>query len=246
MYIIGIDPGATGGMCVIPLFNFNQTEVYRFSGCSPEQLSQRFKEFTDLNGYRSQVEVYLENPSLAPYLPGVPCKVCKRRPMRNSQSYTVLNRSIGLMEGLTIAHGYPLNLLDPKRWQNYLGCSTGGDKKITRVLAQKCFPFLIEYKEEKARSTVDDDVADCLLIGLYGYLQYSKVIPLSVRQSVDTIYEVRPDLRSIQEPKAKGIYDEQLSNTRTSIQPSPVSYRTGPVRTSTPKPRVPSRNPNST
>jgi hypothetical protein len=92
-----------------------------------------------------------------------------------------LGRSIGQWEGIATALNISVNLVPPKRWQAALKCPTKGDKNISKNCAIKAFPFLTD---KNGKSTITHDIADSLLIALYGYLQYAeqKYIPHSVKQ----------------------------------------------------------------
>tara|TARA_R110000868_G_scaffold208987_3_gene458549 strand:- start:1453 stop:2145 length:693 start_codon:yes stop_codon:yes gene_type:complete len=97
-----------------------------------------------------------------------------------------LGRSIGQWEGLATALNISVNLVPPKRWQKTLNCTTGGDKNISKNMAIKAFPFLTN---QSGKSTITHDIADSLLIALYGYLQYAeeKYIPYTVKQLIKSL-----------------------------------------------------------
>jgi crossover junction endodeoxyribonuclease RuvC len=65
----------------------------------------------------------------------------------------------GLLMALTAA-GIPFEKVYPVRWQNALGCRTGGNKNITKDRAQALFPT---YRVTHA-------IADALLLAEYGRL----------------------------------------------------------------------------
>ncbi len=92
-----------------------------------------------------------------------------------------LGRSIGQWEGIATALNISINLVPPKRWQSLLNCPTRGDKNISKNAANTAFPFLTN---KDGKSTITHDIADSLLIALYGYLQYAeeKYIPQSVKK----------------------------------------------------------------
>ena len=92
-----------------------------------------------------------------------------------------LGRSLGQWEGIACALNISVNLVPPKRWQATLKCPTKGDKNISKNCAIKAFPFLTD---KNGKSTITHDIADSLLIALYGYLQYAeeKFIPHAVKQ----------------------------------------------------------------
>lgn len=91
-----------------------------------------------------------------------------------------LGRSLGQWEGIATALNISVNLVPPKRWQSTLKCTTKGDKNISKNMAIRAFPFLTDLNR---KSTITHDIADSLLIALYGYLQYAepKYIPQCVK-----------------------------------------------------------------
>jgi len=191
MFIIGIDPGLTGGIAIIPLYAFEQTQVYAAEHFPMTELASLLSEMRAGTGdYEAdtQAEVFLEEPSLNPYLPGNKCPRCKKGPMRNSQSFAKLGRSLGQFEGVCTAHGYIPTLVFSTKWQNFLECRTKGNKNVTKTLATKIFPFLSRTLKGSGeqKSTVTHAVADALLIALYGYLQYAnpKYLTSSLRANL--------------------------------------------------------------
>jgi len=102
-----------------------------------------------------------------------------------------LGRSIGQWEGIATALNISVNLVPPKRWQSLLNCPTKGNKNISKKCAISAFPFLTD---RNMKSTITHDIADSLLIALYGYLQYAeeKYIPLSVRKLLLSSKEKKP------------------------------------------------------
>jgi len=73
-----------------------------------------------------------------------------------SSTFKFGNSFGGLRMALT-ASGTPFQLVTPSKWQGALNCRTGGDKKITRDLAQRTFPSL----------KVTNQTADALLLCVY-------------------------------------------------------------------------------
>lgn len=163
MYIVGIDPGLTGGLAVIPQFAFSDTCIYE----TKQHSIPIFKTILSQLKEDGPVEVFIESPSLNPYT--------SKGGFRNSQAFTKLARSLGQWEGLCQGLELSQTLVSPMKWQNYLNCRTGGDKTITRTLATNIFDFLYVFlKNGKKRPTVTHATADALLIALYGYLQYPR------------------------------------------------------------------------
>ena len=215
MNIIGIDPGLSGGIAIIPLYSFKDTQVYSLADYSLSQLFLLFQEFRGGGGVLrkdtdelymdsgiekdTHCEVYLEEPQLPMFN------------THNSNNFSVqahkkLARSLGQLEGICIAAGYPPNLVAPRKWQGLLGCRTGGDKNISKNLAIKVFPFLSRVAKSGKNqglpiSTITHAVADALLIALYGYLQYQipTRMPLTVKQNIDTMQIKRKPLGELPE-----------------------------------------------
>lgn len=191
MNIIGIDPGLKGGIAVIPFYDFKRTVTYSLEDYSLSQLSILFQEFRNGGGVLHEqekdthCEVYLEEPQL-------PMLNTQNSNNFSIQAHKKLARSLGQLEGICIGAGYPPNLVSPRKWQGSLGCRTGGDKRISRTLAIKVFPFLSRTVQSGPnrgllRTTVTHATADALLIALYGYLQYQNPskVPHSISQNID-------------------------------------------------------------
>lgn len=73
-------------------------------------------------------------------------------------------RSYGLVLGLVVAAGVPVDLVSPARWQRTLGCLTGGNKQVTLARARGLFPGV----------TITRDTADAWLIAYYGWRHGSR------------------------------------------------------------------------
>lgn len=50
--------------------------------------------------------------------------------------------SAGFCRGLLVAHKISFRLVGPVQWQNHMSCRTGGDKNITKTMAQRLWPSL--------------------------------------------------------------------------------------------------------
>lgn len=66
--------------------------------------------------------------------------------------------SFGALRMALVAVGINYTLVVPSVWQGKLNCRTGGDKRITRDLAQRMFPKL----------RITHKIADAILLGHYG------------------------------------------------------------------------------
>lgn len=185
MLIIGIDPGKSGGIAVIPLFAFKETQIYQLNKMELADIAQLFREIregSEDGQYRkdTEVEVFLENPKLPAMNKG------QRR--FNLKAHQGLSRSVGQLEGLCIANDWIPNLVSPMKWQNWLGCRTGGDKNISLNLAQSIFYFLYRRLTDGTPVTrINHSVADALLIALYGYLHYAPKnrLPTPIKRGIN-------------------------------------------------------------
>lgn len=185
MLIIGIDPGVQGGMAIIPLYAFKQTQVFSFTEHTLFDIVHLFREIRygsegPDGKYRKDtpVEVFLENPRM-------PATNQHTGKNFNLSAHQVLGRSVGQLEGICIAHDWQPNLISPQKWQNGLDCKTGGDKNVSKDKAQEIFHFLYRRSADGTPHTlITHYVADALLIGLYGYLHYATHVPNTVKQNV--------------------------------------------------------------
>lgn len=141
----------------------------------------------DEDHYDNTMEMWLEEPgqivvnSRTTYEGTAQKKNSTGALLAGMKASRALGRSIGQWEGIATALNISVNLVPPKRWQARLNCATKGDKNISKKCAISAFPFLTD---NKGQSKITHDIADSLLIALYGYLQYAeeKYIPLSVRK----------------------------------------------------------------
>jgi len=195
MFIIGIDPGAHGCVAMIPLHNFAQTRTFPLAKNSLQDISNIFRELRDND---ERVAVCLEEPQL-PMFNG------HTKGNFNVQAHTKLGRSVGQLEGICIAHNFQPVLMSPRKWQNKLKCATKGNKNVTKNLAIKLFPNISKTikKSGERVSAVTHDIADALLIALYGYLEYAnpKYYTKEVRSHLGSPL-FTPEMKVI--PKRKG------------------------------------------
>jgi hypothetical protein len=201
MIIIGIDPGVKGAMCVINTYKFRESKVYPFSRMT---LSDAYMFLSEIRGggvYRTArahhvlsnnpsvatdilpeeaddntMEIWLEEPGQIVINSLTRGKDATKALLAGMTSSRKLGRAIGKWEGIGAALNVTVKLVPPKNWQKALGLKTKGDKKELKYCAEKIFHHLTK---ENARSTMEAitlDTADSLLIGLYGYMQYTNVV----------------------------------------------------------------------
>lgn len=169
-FIVGIDPGKTGGIAIIPAYDFRGTSTMKLEKCSIGDIASLLEGFRQEDAH---VDVFLENPSL-PFANFNNRDASGKARSFSVQAYTKLYRSIGQLEGVCHAFGYIPTLISPIKWQNALGTRTKGNKRVTLDAAKQLFPFLARTGAKGQEiSEVTHAVADALLIALYGYLSVS-------------------------------------------------------------------------
>ena len=139
--IIGIDPGANGGIAWIgrdgvgvePIKGMTERDIYRLL----------FGLFADSIG---EPHCYIEHVHSSPQM-GV-------------KSAFSFGQNYGTLRMAVIAAGIPLETVSPAKWQGDLKCRTKGDKNVTKRKAQELFPQI----------KVTHAIADALLIAEWGRL----------------------------------------------------------------------------
>lgn len=139
-YILGIDPGWSGGMALInkegELIAFD-----KFTKLTETEIIELVDEYIDTY----QPVVYLE-------------KVWGRGGTAANTMFK-FGWNYGLLRGRIIGRARLIEVT-PQKWQTALGCLTGGDKKVSRAKAQELFPG--------TTPKITNDVADAVLIAEYG------------------------------------------------------------------------------
>ena len=146
MYVLGLDPGWSGGAAVLD-FNGKVAAVQSFTGRTESDIISIIQGCLTIPPIpESRPVCYLEKVSAFPGQ-GV-CSVFK------------FGMIYGLLRGLVIGECRVIDVTLQK-WQRALGCLTHGDKNISKAKAQMLFPGV----------KVTHGNADALLIAYYGYLQ---------------------------------------------------------------------------
>ena len=144
--IIGVDPGANGGIAWI-------TDGKACVEKMPDTLQDLWELIRDITNHpRSSLDgrkykAYLEAVSSSPQMGVV-----------SSFSF---GRGYGNLEMALTAAGIPFERVRPQVWQKALGCMTKGDKNVSKRKAQELFP------DRK----ITHATADALLIAHYGIKQ---------------------------------------------------------------------------
>lgn len=119
MLIIGIDPGASGGIA----FN-NGTAPYAHK--MPETEAD-LKELL-LSETSAPCFAYLE--------------LVHAMPKQGVTSSFNFGRNYGFIRGILIGMEIPFEDVRPQQWQKMMGCMTKGDKNVSKQKAQQLFPGL--------------------------------------------------------------------------------------------------------
>lgn len=142
--IIGIDPGANGGIAWI-------TDGKACVEKMPDTLQDLWDLVVSISLEAGTggtgIRAYLESVSSSPQMGVV--------------SAFSFGRGYGNLEMAITAAGIPFERVRPQVWQKALGCMTKGDKNVSKRKAQELFPD----------SKVTHATADALLIAYYGTKQ---------------------------------------------------------------------------
>lgn len=125
--IIGIDPGATGGIGVLPIGeDSGEPSPFKLSDLTEKDISDLlWKIYLDSG---EQVFGYLES--------------VHSMPKQGVSSSFKFGRNYGFLRGCLVTIGIPFDDVTPQKWQKFMGCMTKGDKNITKQRAQQLFPQL--------------------------------------------------------------------------------------------------------
>lgn len=208
MIIIGVDPGAKGGVTILNTYAFREVQclslthntyadIYRYlseiKGGEPCRAARiNYVRTVAADGpiqpleekeipYDNTMEMYLEEPGQI--IPNAKGKTTAMKLLAGMTASRKLGRTVGIWEGLAIALNISVVLVPPMKWQRtILGTTSKGDKNMTKNAAIDMFPVLTR----NGKSRITHDIADSLLIALYGYLQYvpSERRPHSVRKNI--------------------------------------------------------------
>lgn len=127
---LGVDPGVSGSSFLI-LQDEHPRFVYHSE--TEKDISDWYAAMAD----QYQIVAMLEK--------------VQAMPKQGVSSTFKFGQSFGFLRGLLTAHQIPFELVSPQRWQKQLQCQTGGDKNITKALAQRLLPsFKFTHKTADA------------------------------------------------------------------------------------------------
>lgn len=142
--IIGIDPGANGGIAWI-------TDSKACVEKMPDTLQDLWELVVSIS-----LEAGTGGTGIKSYLESV-----SSSPQMGVVSSFSFGRGYGNLEMALTAAGIPFERVRPQVWQKALGCMTKGDKNVSKRKAQELFP------DRK----ITHATADALLIAHYGTKQ---------------------------------------------------------------------------
>lgn len=117
----GLDPGKSGAVTFI---NEAGNEVVRFGfGATEADTAAVFRSFAPCVRM-----AYLEKVAS---MPG-----------QGVVSMFTFGQSYGFLRGLLTAFEIPYEEVRPLKWQSFMGCTSGGDKNVTKQRAQQLWPHL--------------------------------------------------------------------------------------------------------
>ena len=152
MTILGIDPGASGGIAffsmqrgLLSIFDMPTVEVKR-GGKNKREVSAAM--LNAIIGARDIDAAFVEKVGA---MPG-----------QGVSSMFQVGRSVGMIEGVLAALEIPTNYVTPQGWQKAVGAR--GGKDASRARAAELFPaYAANFSRKK-----DDGRADAALIAWYG------------------------------------------------------------------------------
>lgn len=153
MIILGIDPGASGGLAIL---RHGELPI-----AIPMPETER--------------DIWLWISEWSPFTIAV---IEKQQPLPSSMRGAVasmkLGRSYGFLRGCLVAGDIPFEEWSPGAWQLELRCRSGGDKKVTKAAAQQMFPRVQDGEGNLKKIT--HKTADALLIAAFARRLYMQRI----------------------------------------------------------------------
>jgi len=148
-HIIGIDPGASGHICMVDVSG-RIVDVIRLNKCTDKDAWDELSEFI---GSADEVVVYIED--------------VHSMPSQGVASTFKFGRGFGFLAGLIVASGVPYHYVRPQAWQKALGIKAKSGKEGNRAMAQQLWPDIKWAKTDSAEM----GFYDAALIAEYGRRQ---------------------------------------------------------------------------
>lgn len=139
---IGIDPGVSGGISLV-------SDSLSYGVPMPKTEADIAQVIRELRDSHSAVFCLIEK--------------VHAMPKQGVSSTFTFGKNYGFLRGCLSTLKVPFEDVTPRKWQQSLGCLSGGDKNVTKQKAQQLFPEL----------KITHAIADALLIGEYGRRTFS-------------------------------------------------------------------------
>lgn len=148
-YVIGIDPGANGG---IAWFEDGAIQAAKI----PDTLAELWELIDGIRWNAIRAKDARDGDKVIAYIE----KVHSSPQMGVTSSFT-FGRGLGNLEMAVTAASIGIEWVSPQRWQKAMGCLTRGDKNVSKRRAMELFPAV----------KVTHSIADALLIAEWGRRQ---------------------------------------------------------------------------
>jgi len=122
MIWIGVDPGQSGGIAAVT--GPGQAEAWPMPR-TERDIWDLFRSLADRPGPKTALIERVHS-----------------MPRQGVASTFKFGTSYGMLRMALIASGIPFDEITPPKWQQLMGCRSGGDKNVTKQRAQQLFPYL--------------------------------------------------------------------------------------------------------
>ena len=162
MIVLGIDPGASGGLALLDMsFGGSTARVLAVT-----KLPETERDIWDWI-YSSRIRKREFDNHPCDFDRFAVIEHVHSMPKQGVASSFKFGRSYGFLRGCLIASGIPFTEVTPQKWQKALSCMSKGDKNVTKARAQQLFPDV----------KVTHAVADALLLAYYGRFVHQPSTP---------------------------------------------------------------------
>ncbi len=151
MICVGIDPGSSSG-CIVVVRN-SGVEYLRLDGATEIDIHEFLYDVRE-SAVSSGVPMVcvLEKLQASWHAGGKP------RPGSGMTTAWSLSGSYHELKMAIVCNGIQFDAVRPQQWQSYMGCKTGGDKRISQAKARQIYPDDPCYQWQ----------ADAMLLAEYG------------------------------------------------------------------------------
>ena len=162
MIIIGIDPGITGGICILE--NKKIIEVYD----TPTMIDGK-KNKRQVNGSQVYNEIFKRIKKIDKRNIKVIIEQVSAMPGQGGTSMFNFGQSFGILKGMCSAMQLPMYFVRPAKWKKYFNL-INSEKDASRTKAIEIFPYYSSNLSKKK----DSNKADAILIASYFFETYKE------------------------------------------------------------------------